>query len=198
MQRQNWEATMAFVNKTMQNCDPDPSHSKQVTILALAIFDGLRIFHGYGLKERRLLAIAGHLHDIGWSRTLSGKHHKLSGSLITELAIPHLSEKDRITCALVARYHTKAMPDASRHRRFAALGGRRRALVEWLAGMLRVADGLDRNHARTVIGLICSVNGKAVKLHLDTVGSCRMEIARARQKQDLLAKVTGRAIEYHF
>ena len=88
---------MAFVIKTARTYDPDPAHNEQVTILALDLFDGLRSLHGYGPKERRLLEIAGRLHDIGWSRVVSGKHHKLSRDMILELDIPGLDERDRLS-----------------------------------------------------------------------------------------------------
>jgi exopolyphosphatase/guanosine-5'-triphosphate,3'-diphosphate pyrophosphatase len=190
------DATMQFVVKTARTYDPDPAHSEHVTTLALALFDELRGLHGYGPGERRLLEIAGRLHDVGWSRGVSGKHHKLSRDLILELDIPGLDERDRLLCALVARYHTKALPDASRHRQFASLNPNRRELVEWLAGILRVADGLDRTHARIIGGLACDVSDKAVVIRLEVTGDCRMEVEGARKKQDLLEQKTGRRIEY--
>jgi exopolyphosphatase/guanosine-5'-triphosphate,3'-diphosphate pyrophosphatase len=193
---QNLDVTMFLVSKAAQSCDTDPAHSKHVTMLALALFDELRTLHGYGPDERRLLEIAARLHDIGWSRVVSGKHHKLSCDMIQELDIPGLDERDRLVSALVARYHNKALPDASRHRQFASLNARRRAVVEWLAGMLRVADGLDCSHAERIGRLACSINGKAITIHLETKGNYRMELTRAREKQDLLTKITGRTIEY--
>jgi len=196
VRKQGKDKTMAFVIKTAQTYDPDPAHSEQVTALALALFDGLRALHEYGPTERRLLEIGGRLHDVGWSRVVSGKHHKLSRDLILELDIPGLDERNRLLCALVARYHTKAMPDASRHRRFASLDPDRRELVEWLAGILRVADGLDRTHAKVIEGLACDVKGKVVAIRLKAAGDCRTEIEGARKKQDLLERKTGRRIEY--
>jgi exopolyphosphatase/pppGpp-phosphohydrolase len=196
VQKQKRGATMPFVIKTARTYDPDPAHNELVTTLALALFDGLCGLHGYGPRERRLLEIAGRLHDIGWSRVVSGKHHKLSRDIILELPIPGLDKRDRLTCALIARYHTKALPDASRHREFASLDADRRELVEWLAGILRVADGLDCNHATVIGRLGCDVGGKAITVHLEASGDCRMEIERARQKQDLLEGKTGRRIEY--
>ena len=99
-------------------------------------------------------------------------------------------------CALIARYHTKALPDASRHQQFASVDPGRRELVEWLAAILRVADGLDCNHANAVGRLTCEVRSNAMTIHLESAGDCRTEIERARQKQDLLEQKTGRRIEY--
>ena len=99
-------------------------------------------------------------------------------------------------CALIARYHTKALPDASRHKRFASLDPDRRVLVEWLAGMLRIADGLDCNHANVVRRLACDVHDKAIKIGVRAAGDCRMEIEEAREKQGLLERISKRKIEY--
>jgi exopolyphosphatase/guanosine-5'-triphosphate,3'-diphosphate pyrophosphatase len=194
--KQGKDATLTFVKDTARNYDPDPAHNEQVTGLALALFDGLRGLHGYGPAERRLLEIAARLHDIGWARVVEGKHNKVSRDMILELEIPGLDPQDRSTCALIARYHTKAPPDASRHRRFASLDPERRHRVEWLAGMLRVADGLDCTHNRGVSRLACGVGRRTVTIRLQTTGDCRAEVEGARQKHELLETKAGRRIEY--
>ena len=196
MQTRNKDTTMSFVSETARTYDPDPAHNEQVTTLALALFDGLRALHGFGPEERRLLEIAGRLHDIGWSRVVTGKHHKLSGDMIQELDIPGIDKQERFLCALIARYHTKALPDESRHHQFASLKPRRRELIEWLAGILRVADALDCTHANAVKRLTCDVGGKSITIHLEVTGDFRMEVERARQKQDLLVRKAGRKILY--
>ena len=189
-------AITSFVAKTVGTYDQDPAHSENVARLSLALFDGLHAFHQYGSGERLLLEIAGRLHDIGWSRAVSGKHHKHSRDLILDLDIPGIGAPDRLVCALIARYHTKALPDASRHKRFASLEGKRRTLVEWLAGMLRVADGLDCAHSNVVRRLVCDVANGAVRIHLETAGDCRMEVEGARRKEELLKRKLKREIEY--
>jgi exopolyphosphatase / guanosine-5'-triphosphate,3'-diphosphate pyrophosphatase len=192
----NNETTIEFVIKTSQNYDPDPDHSKKVSLLALDIFDDLRSIHGYGAADRQLLEIACRLHDIGWSRVVSGKHHKLSRDIILQLNIPGLTNSRRFMCALIARYHTKALPDLTRHRHFASLDRKQREIVEWLAGMLRVADGLDCSHANLVKRLKCAINSKIIRIHLESAGNCHREMEKARRKQELLQKKLGRMIEY--
>jgi exopolyphosphatase/guanosine-5'-triphosphate,3'-diphosphate pyrophosphatase len=196
VKKKGGDGTEVFIRKIVRTYDPDPAHSEQVTTTALALFDGLHDLHGYGSGERRLLEIAGRLHDIGWARTESGSHHKLSRDMILEHDIPGLDEPDRLVCALIARYHTKATPDASRHRKFASLDPGQRELVEWLAGMLRVADGLDCDHAGLVQGLSCRVSGRTIEIHIQARGECRTGVARARQKQDLLQEKAGKKITY--
>jgi exopolyphosphatase/guanosine-5'-triphosphate,3'-diphosphate pyrophosphatase len=190
------DATLSFVRETAKAHDPDPAHNEQVTTLALALFDELQALHGFGPEERRLLEIAGRLHDIGWSRVVSGKHHKLSRDMIQGLDIPGINSQERFLCALIARYHTKAVPDASRHGRFASLDPRRRELVEWLAGILRVADALDCTHANAVRRLACKVDSNSIIIHLEVTGDFRMELERVRRKHDLLVRKTEREIVY--
>ncbi len=185
--------------RTGQLYDPDPAHGEQVTVLALALFDGLSFLHAYGSDERRLLAVASRLHDIGWSRAKAGagKHHKLSAKMIQKLSLPGFKKRDIICCALIARYHTKALPNASRHKLFASLPAGQRELIEWLAGILRVADALDRRHAKSIRALACTIGHRVVKIHLQAAADdCQAEVARAVQKQMLLIKKLEREIEY--
>ncbi len=196
MKKSGADKTLECVAKTAEVYDPDPTHSKQVTLLALALFDQLQALHGYGPRERQLLDIAGRLHDIGWSQAVSGKHHKFTRDMILKLDIPGLSMDDQFLCALIARYHTKALPDAAKHRRFASLDPTGREIVEWLAGMLRVADGLDCNHNGVVEDLTCDLRDRAITLQLRAEAGCKKEIERACLKQELLVKKAGRKIIY--
>jgi exopolyphosphatase/guanosine-5'-triphosphate,3'-diphosphate pyrophosphatase len=184
------------VDELSRAYDSDPAHNKKVTELALAIFDDLAPLHRYGAAERRLLEIAGRLHDIGWSQTVLHNHHKLSGELIMKLEIPGLSTEDKQLCALIARYHTKSLPNASKHHQFAALKPRYRELVEWLAAMLRVADAMDSSHTGIVKKLKMRIGEKTLTFSLETNGDCWDEIRRARIKQDLLTIKAGRSVVY--
>jgi exopolyphosphatase/guanosine-5'-triphosphate,3'-diphosphate pyrophosphatase len=193
---QNLDLTMLFIKNMAKRYDPDLSHSEHVAQLALALFDELYELHGYNADRRQLLEIAGLLHDIGWYRAETGKHHKNSGKMIRELDIPGLDQQNRFLCALIARYHTKSIPDEGRHRQYASLVLGDRAVVEWLAGMLRIADGLDCSHSGAVRKLACQIKDKSIIINLETDGNCRMEIEKALIKQDLLQKITGKGIVY--
>jgi hypothetical protein len=187
---------MLTVDDISRTYDSDPSHNVQVTTLALLLFDALKPLHKFGSNKRQLLEIASRLHDIGWSRTVLKQHHKLSGKMILELDIPGLDNRDKLICALIARYHANALPNTSKHQKFASLSAKNRNVIEWLAAILRVADALDSSHTNVVKRLKLKISDKSLIVHLKTNGDCKDEIRRARRKQDLLIKKTGRTIAY--
>jgi exopolyphosphatase/guanosine-5'-triphosphate,3'-diphosphate pyrophosphatase len=187
---------MPIVDEISRACDNDPSHNVQVTTLALTLFDALKPLHKFGAKKRQLLEIAGRLHDIGWSKTVLKQHHKLSGKMILALDIPGFSNNDKLICSLVARYHTKALPNASKHQKFAALSAKNRDVIEWLSAILRVADALDSSHTHVVKRLKLKISNGSLIVHLKTNGDCWDEIRSVHRKQDLLVKKIGRNIVY--
>lgn len=196
MNAARFEKVLIRVDEISRKYDIDPTHTEHVSFLSLALFDELIPLHHYGENERRLLEIASRLHDIGWSQTVDENHNKLSGDMILETNIPGLDDGDKLTCALVARYHTKAIPDETKHEQFASLPAKTRNLVEWLAGILRVGDALDNSHTGVIRRLKLETNNKVITLRLYSNGNCKNEITRARRKEDLLVKKTAKQVVY--
>src|SRR5690349_19709827 len=131
-----------------------PLHVQHVSSLALQLFDGLTPLHGLGLRERLLLEAAAHLHDIGHSEGFSpAGHHKESARLIREHPWQHFSRPDVEVIAQVSRYHRKSIPDMS-HDEFRDLPSPERRITQVLAGILRLADSLDRTHEHRVTAVV--------------------------------------------
>lgn len=128
-------------------------HVRQVKSLASSLFDELRPFHALGEEERVPLLAAALLHDVGYP-TDPDQHNKVSARIIRAHLGPPFTADQVELIALLARYHRKAVPKL-KHRRYAALDDRGRRLITWLGGMLRVADGLDREHDGAVRWLAC-------------------------------------------
>ncbi len=185
---------LASAKRLADTTNSDRHHMAQVTKLALALFDKLMDVHGLGSRERLLLEITAMLHDIGWSRTTNGGHHKHSRDMILEAELPGLTEDERTLCAQVARYHNKAEPDVKRHKGFAALKKKERALVSWLAAILRVADGLDCTHRCAVRIAGCENARKRLTISLAARGECAGEISGAEKKSRLLARMADREL----
>lgn len=187
---------LASAKRLADATNSDRHHMAQVTKLALALFDKLMDVHGLGSRERLLLEITAMLHDIGWSRTTNGGHHKHSRDMILEAELPGLTEDERTLCAQVARYHNNAEPDVKRHKGFAALKKKERALVSWLAAILRVADGLDCTHRGAVRIGNCELDQKRLIISLSARGECAGELSGAEKKSRLLGRMADRELVF--
>ena len=174
--------------------DEEPSHSDQVALLAMQMFDGLQSWHGLNTRSGELLHCAALLHDIGWSQTPDGKgHHKESARLIREYRWKNLPSVEREVVALVARYHRK-VPPQPHHADFQALSvsGQRTVLV--LGGILRVADALDRTHTGKIRRAWAAVSGDDLLVRVEPGGSWEEERATFAIKSDMLLLAGARSI----
>ncbi len=179
-----------------QLMDDDPAHSAQVARLALDLFDALAPRHGLGDDAREILEAAALLCNVGMFLS-HAQHHKHSYYVIRgtdRLAGFTAHEVERI--ALVARYHRKSEPKA-RHPEFAALDEGDQRLVRCLAGILRIAIGLDRNHSARVADVETSDERKrvvvmAIPVPGEDIG---LELYGANARRELLEGCLGVPIE---
>ena len=174
--------------------DEEPSHSDQVTLLALQLFDQLQGWHNFPPRARELLHSAALLHDIGWSQTPDGKgHHKESARLIRANAWKNLLPDEVELVAQVARYHRKAPPQPD-HEEFQALKASAQKSVMILGGILRLADALDRTHSARIAGLEAQVTKDAVIVRVKPNGIWNAERATFEAKSDMLQLAAKRAV----
>lgn len=186
------EAAQQEIADAVERLEPEPVHTRHVTRLALQLFDSLREDHCLDPHARLILETAAALHDIGWRVAPDGtRHHKASARLIREQPWQHLDPDTVKLAALVARYHRKSTP-SERHRRFAALDNSRRELVQKLAALLRVADGLDRSHLQLVQSVTASLSPARLHVQLNASRPVPREIAAATKKGDLARTVFAR------
>lgn len=180
------EAIRSSILQLAQTCEYEAVHTHHVTRLALRLFDELHALHNFGEKERFWLECAALLHDIGWIEGWKG-HHKASLRIILSTPILLFSSRERYMVGSIARYHRLALPSL-KHDHYAALDEEEREIVNGLAAMLRVADGLDRSHQSRVLNLQCKVTRKKVLVHCIAESDISEEVQMALQKGDLLVK----------
>jgi exopolyphosphatase/guanosine-5'-triphosphate,3'-diphosphate pyrophosphatase len=176
--------------------DEDPDHSAQVARLALQLFDGTCINHGLGDDSREVLEAAALLANVGLFVSHAG-HHKHSYYVIRNSEqMTGFTDREIELIAQVARYHRKSAPKES-HPPFAALSTDDKQRVRVLAGLLRIAVGLDRNHGGRVSQVKCREDGKKVVLEVTPrpEADISLELHAARQRLDLLQTALGRPIE---
>jgi len=182
------------VLKLANKCDYDQKHAEKTTQLALQIFDRTQSVHNLSSLDRELLEYSALLHDIGYYIGYE-KHHRHAYYLIKNVTMNGFSEEEIDIMALVARYHRRSNPK-KRNPWFWDLPkvGRRR--VRWLAGILKVADALDRSHFSVVEGLRVRVYAHKLVIHVEAVNDSEYELWEAHHKSNLLEKLVKRAVVF--
>lgn len=128
--------------------ESEKSHSMQVLKLAIMIFDSTEFLHKLSAREADYLKCAAKYHDIG--RTISSNEHYMkSYEIIKNSSIDGFSRSEIELIAQIARYHSGAIP-AKTDKYFKKLDDGQKKIVKKLAGILRVADILDREHLELV------------------------------------------------
>ncbi len=130
--------------------DPDLNHTRKVTQFSLQLYDTLTASGLSPVRQddaaplRNLLQVAALAHEVGRKRGVKA-HHKASMQLLQKLEVPPgWRQQDLLMAGLVARYHRGALPDAQKS--YAALPLADRRGVDYLSGVLRLADSLDCAH----------------------------------------------------
>jgi exopolyphosphatase/guanosine-5'-triphosphate,3'-diphosphate pyrophosphatase len=176
--------------------DEDPAHSAQVTKLALELFDQTTDRHGLGDDAREVLEAAALLCNVGLFLS-HAQHHKHSYYVIRSSEhLTGFNDREIELIAQVARYHRKSAPK-SKHPEFAALEPEDQRLVSTVAGILRVAVGLDRNHSARVHALRCQDLGDHLEIAVapEPGEDITLELYSASTRRDLLESMLGIPVE---
>ena len=161
----------------------EEAHSHQVARLAETIFDTLAESVKLTRHQRLLLSAAALLHDVGY-HIAHESHHKHSLYLIENSELTGFSERERAVIANIARYHKGSLPK-HHHPNYAALSGADRTTVARLAGILRLADALDRRHDNRVQELFCRRNRNVVHIQASSALECENELTEAERRVKL-------------
>jgi exopolyphosphatase/guanosine-5'-triphosphate,3'-diphosphate pyrophosphatase len=173
-------------------CNWHEQHSTHVSRLALKLFDELRPWHDLTDEDRELLEYAALTHDIGYHISHK-KHHKHALYLITNADLKGFLQEEIEIIANVARYHRRSTPKA-RHNHFDVLNPTQKRRIRAIAGILRVADGLDRSHFQNVKNIELEVTEQNITLRLDTIGDPELEIWGAMRKRELFERLFNRTL----
>jgi exopolyphosphatase/guanosine-5'-triphosphate,3'-diphosphate pyrophosphatase len=131
------------------NCDI--KHVEFVRDIAIIIFDNLQTLHNLGYYERELLEAASFLHDVGYMIS-HDEHHRHSYYIITNAIMPGFTNDEAEMIANIARYHRKSHPK-KKHENFNKLTPEKQQIVKVLAGILRIAEGIDRRQLQKLINI---------------------------------------------
>ena len=180
------------VQHLAERCQFDEAHARHVAGLSLQLFDGLKDDHRLPDEARGLLESAALLHDIGHHISYPG-HHKHTYYLVKHGDLRGFSPLEIEAIALVARYHRRGHP-RKRHAAFGALAKPARRTVRVLAGILRIADALDRSHRQVVKAVWVSDRSGALRLRCEADGNSDLERWGVTRRTQLLAQALGRPV----
>ncbi|MGE0040212.1 MAG: HD domain-containing protein [Vicinamibacterales bacterium] len=175
-----------------ERCNWEADHSRQVTRLALTLFDGTRAVHGLTDREREWLEYASLLHDIGTHISFE-RHHRHSYYLVKNGDLRGFEPEEIEVMALVARYHRRATPKKD-HEGYRDLAPALRRVVRTLAAFLRLAEALDRSRHGVVRSVDVRDRGGAIRLRAAAVGDAELEIWAATRHLPVLERVLGRPV----
>jgi exopolyphosphatase / guanosine-5'-triphosphate,3'-diphosphate pyrophosphatase len=167
-------------------------HDEHVQALAWQLFDQTAPLHGFGAWERDLLGAAALLHDVGMAVD-AYRHDHHGKTLVLGRALPGFEHREQALIALLVRFHRKGQVGDEGLGSVLASDDLTRVRV--LAGILRVAEHLDRGKAQRVRGVEVHLGADLVQIVALGGGDARLEIEMARERSDLLANALGAAVE---
>jgi exopolyphosphatase/guanosine-5'-triphosphate,3'-diphosphate pyrophosphatase len=184
---------LEWVRVLARKCRSNELHCEHIARLAGQIWDGVQPAYDLPAGSRELLQAAALLHDIGYIIN-HAKHHKHAFHLIMHGDLPGFSPHEVELIANVARYHRRAFP-RKRHANLSRMSRDDRRLIARLAGILRIADGLDRTHSRLISGVRAEDRGMRVRLVLDAPSVPQVEMWDAEKKAGLFLRAFDTDLE---
>lgn len=163
--------------------------------ISLQILKEIGKYYPELLSEKHILEYSALLHNIGVSISHSA-HHKHSYYIITNTEyLLGFTNKELQLIACVARYHRKSLPSI-KHSEFAILSDKEKNLVEFYAGILRIAIGLTRT--KIVPELKIEINPNEVIFYIYTKSKRESEllVEMADLRKDLLEYKLNKKITF--
>lgn len=171
----------------------ESKHCQQVLTLARLLFEEVRQHHWLGEEDRFYLESAALLHDIGYHIGTT-RHHLHSHYLVVNSEMEGFHQMEIRVIANLVRYHSHELPGPE-DSDYCSLPEALRHKIDILAGILRVADGLDFTHQGLVEGIEVSMNEQKLSLRVKTHSSLDLEIQETLAKGNLLEKAISRELE---
>lgn len=166
--------------------ETDIEEKKHVSRLAMQLFDQLKDLHGMDLKARELLYQACLIYDVGTFVNFEN-YHKHSRYIILQGRLRGFNNQELVILALLARYHRKAGPK-KRHKAFKKLDKKERKLVKGMAGILRIAVGLDKTKNQWVENVHCVAEKNVLTIKIFGESGMELEIWESQRFSDTLSE----------
>ena len=174
------------VDEMLDKYGKDKVHANEVKRLSLIIFDEVcKKIAEMSQIEREYLEAASLLHDIGYFIEPQS-HNKHSMKMIIEEGLYGFDEREAKIIGCIARYHRGSLPDKHEHEIYGSLEKKDRKIVKRLGGILKLSDGLCKDHSNLFTNIKINYDDKnnITKFILHPQND-RPDIKTAIRKRDL-------------
>ncbi|WP_056990464.1 hypothetical protein [Liquorilactobacillus mali] len=165
------------------------SHRKNVTLIAMHLFDQLKKLHHLGQRERLLLQVSCILADIGNYINQQG-HYNHSAYILQSTKVLGLSNTENLIIAEIARYHSSESP-SSNDTHFRNLDPDVQMKVAKLSSFLRIADALDDSREEKIRKISVSLHETELIIFAYSNQNIALEQWSFSNKAKLFEKVFG-------
>ncbi|NLM40196.1 MAG: Ppx/GppA family phosphatase [Firmicutes bacterium] len=169
----------------------DENHLRRVSNLAVTLFDQLQPIHKMGSSARRLLLIAGLLHEIGQVISVESlEKHTLYMLLHTPFI--GLTQRERVMTAFLAACHDEVyLPDFDDYvERGPLLPGDKEIIVK-LSPLLQITHSLDRSHTGVVMQVLAEIKDGVCEISVVSKANAELEIKDARRRTKGFKEIYG-------
>lgn len=187
------DAGLGSVLRLAERCSVDLVHSNHVAFLSRKILTLVSRRFDVDASLGRLLESAALLANVGNAVSYS-KHHLHSYYIIRNADLMGFTDEEIEVIALTARYHRKGAPKLS-HSEFAKMPEDRQHDIELMAGIIRIATGLDRSHDQSVADISMTLRNEIMTLVPRHAGgssdSAALNVFTAQERVGLLQDFLG-------
>lgn len=163
-----------------------------IASLAAQLFNQTQELHQLGQLEKDVLEYAALLHDIGQYLSLKA-YHKSSRYILKREDPRGFTDEEMLLIGHVVRYHRKSHPK-KKHKQFRRLSDEQQQIVWLLAGILRIAVGLDRTKDQQIKQTNCQLSDEQLVVSVMGEGDLRIGVWAANCERQMLEKASGRKI----
>lgn len=176
------------IQGVLENHNIDKAHATQVYKLALKLYEGLKPLHHLKDDYKDILKTASYLHDSGISIRYYD-HHIHSFYIILNSMITGLSHKETLLSAFAAAYHRNNSFEFPFAHFCSIINRLDISNVEYVAILIRIAEGLDRSLSGAVEDIHLSFDEENVFLDLVSNRNIELEINEALKSKEAFEKI---------
>ncbi len=183
------------INNLLLNYDQNLRHSYLVQALSLQLFDQLMPLHGLRSSERRILAAASALHDIG--RVVNYyNHHMHTFYLVLHSPLYGFNNREKTIAAFIGGMHDGSGFSVSIADYRAVLKPGDEGIIRLLSLFAEIAESLDRSESGQVGSINCTLGEEIVTIKLAQInGAAAVEYAATERTVKKFKRIFKRDLQ---